>query len=264
MNCFFKVILISLAIVCSQFSFSQESGSVSSANYKSIEPLYFNFDVTVTTKGISTLPNMTLGKPALIFDMEFRKRKLSFEPQFRFALTGRPWSFQFWWRYKAVESEKFHLDLGARPGFNFKSKTVTVDNLTYDGIIAQRNLGVEFIPTYYITDNISLITHYLYLYGLDKNMSKHTNFVSLQTEFSNITVSKDINMEISPQIYYLRMDTRDGVYYGSSLKLTKKDFPLSISSLFNKELKSNLSGSHDFLWNVSLIYSLKKQFTKQE
>lgn len=264
MNCFFKVILISIGIFCFQNSFSQESESVSSGNYKSIEPVYFNLDVTVTTKGISTLPNMTLGKPALVFDLEFRKRKLSFEPMFRFALTGRPWSFQFWWRYKAIESEKFHMNFGARPGFNFKSKTVTVDNLTYDGIIVQRNLGGEFIPTYYITDNISLVAHYLFLYGLDKNMSKQTNFISLRSNLSNIPISNDFYLKISPQIYYLRMDTRDGVYYGSTLNLTKKDFPLSISSLFNKELKSNLSGSHDFLWNVSLIYSLNKQFTKQK
>lgn len=262
MKYFLKVILISLGIVLSQFSFSQESKTLSSENYKSELPLSFDFDVTATTKGISTLPNMTLGKPAIVFDMMFIRKKLSFEPQFRFAMSGRPWAFQFWWRYNAIETSKFKLNIGARPSFNFKSKTVTTDNMTYDGIIVQRNLGIEVIPSFKITDIISISSHYIYLYGLDPNMAKHTNFVSFQPVFSNIPISNDIRLKISPQIYYLRMDRRDGVYYGSTFSLTKKDFPLTLSSLVNKELKSNLTGSFDFLWNVSLTYSLNKQYIK--
>jgi hypothetical protein len=57
------------------FSFSQ--------NYDSTRvPAHFGGAVTLTTKGISIIPNLTLGKPAVIFDMS-AGRKLSFEPQFR-------------------------------------------------------------------------------------------------------------------------------------------------------------------------------------
>jgi hypothetical protein len=58
-------------------------------------PNNFSGAVTVTTKGISTVPNLTLGKPAAIFDLSMGKRNLTFEPQLRFALEGRPWSFLF-------------------------------------------------------------------------------------------------------------------------------------------------------------------------
>ena len=64
--------------------------------------------VTIQSKGISTIPNLTLGKPAAIFDMKLG-RKLTFEPQFRFALDGKPWAMVFWWRYYATFSNKFKM-----------------------------------------------------------------------------------------------------------------------------------------------------------
>lgn len=264
MKFFIKIVLISIFVFFAQFSFSQNSDSIFLEKDKAITPVYFETEITVTTKGISTLPNLTLGKPAAIFDLVLGKGNISFEPQFRFALlTGKPWAFQFWWRYNAIQSEKFRLNVGARPSFNFKTKTVTLNNITSDEITVQRNLGGELVPVYYLTKNISLESRYLFLYGIDKNMTKHTNFISLRTYFSNIFITEDIRFRISPQIYYLKMDAKDGFYFGSSLDLMKKNFPLSLSSMFNKEIKSNLDGGHDFLWNVSLIYSFSKQFVEK-
>ena len=54
----------------------------------------FGGAVTVQTKGISTIPNLTLGKPAAIFDMKVG-RKLTFEPQFRFALDWKTVGYRF-------------------------------------------------------------------------------------------------------------------------------------------------------------------------
>jgi hypothetical protein len=62
--------------------------------------------VTVTTKGISTILNLTLGKPAAIFDMVAGKGKLCFEPQFRFALEGKPWCLLKQSRYKVPGTRK--------------------------------------------------------------------------------------------------------------------------------------------------------------
>ena len=58
--------------------------------------------VAVTQNGFSILPMFTLGKPAAIFDLSVGSDRIAFEPQFRFSLEGRPWSFIFWFRYKAV------------------------------------------------------------------------------------------------------------------------------------------------------------------
>jgi hypothetical protein len=53
-------------------------------------PSHFNGAITVTNNGISFIPTFSLGKPAVIFDFSVGQR-LSFDPQLRFALEGKPW-----------------------------------------------------------------------------------------------------------------------------------------------------------------------------
>ncbi len=99
------VILFSLL---TQNSFSQSTDST--------KRLYqIKGAVTVTNKGVSLIPTFTLGKPAVIFDLSMGKKRLYFEPQLRFALGGKPWSFLFWWRYKLVNNSKFAFTLGVHP-----------------------------------------------------------------------------------------------------------------------------------------------------
>ena len=74
---------------------------------------HFQSTITLTSKGISTIPSFTLGKPALMFDLSMGKGKLSFDPLFRFALEGKPWTFVFWFRYNnLIDKEKFNLTIG--------------------------------------------------------------------------------------------------------------------------------------------------------
>lgn len=54
---------------------------------------YFHADLSVTNNGFSIVPAFTLGDPAAFLDMRMGNKRLSFEPQFRYALEGRPWSF---------------------------------------------------------------------------------------------------------------------------------------------------------------------------
>lgn len=77
--------------------------------------------VTVTNNGISFIPTFSLGKPAAIFDLNMGKKRLGFEPQFRFSLEGKPWSFLFWWRYKLIKTNKVSVTLGAHPALSFKT-----------------------------------------------------------------------------------------------------------------------------------------------
>src|SRR5512145_2413940 len=85
----------------------------------------FGGAVTIQSKGISTIPNLTLGTPAAVFDMKVG-RKLTFEPQFRFSLEGKPWAIVFWWRYNASLSSKFRLIASVNHSLSFKSITDTV------------------------------------------------------------------------------------------------------------------------------------------
>jgi len=107
--------IFSFVFFLSSFLFAQtEKNSISKVNN-------FTAVVTVQNKGISTIPNLTLGKPAVIFDMKLG-RKLSFEPQFRFSLEdGKPWAMVLWWRYYGSVSERFKLTYHANYSLSFKT-----------------------------------------------------------------------------------------------------------------------------------------------
>jgi hypothetical protein len=62
-----------LCPLCLNVSFLQTANSIKVSGH-------FGGAVTITTKGISTIPNLTLGKPAAIFDLSVGRR-LSFEIQ---------------------------------------------------------------------------------------------------------------------------------------------------------------------------------------
>src|SRR6478736_3950011 len=116
-----STILITIVFVTlSHLSFSQQADST--------KPVFhFGGAALVTNNGISLIPTFSLGKPAVIFDIYMAKRKLSFEPEFRFSLEGKPWAFLFWWRYKLVEGEKFKFNIGAHPAMNFRIVTAEVN-----------------------------------------------------------------------------------------------------------------------------------------
>lgn len=218
--------------------------------------------LSITTKGISTIPNLTLGKPAAIFDMSVGKR-FSFEPQFRFALEGKPWTFLFWWRYKLVQTEKIRFNIGAHPALSFKTKTSIVDGVAKENMMVYRYLAGELSPVYLLSKNVSVGTYYLYSRGIEKGITKNTNLIALRSNFSNIKISDQFFMGFYPQIYYLKMDEREGFYFNSSLTLGKKIFPVSLSAMVNKRLKSNISADNDFIWNVSLRYSFNKEYVEK-
>lgn len=56
--------------------------------------------LTVTNNGFAIVPAFSLGKPAFLFDLSIANKRFSFEPQFRYSLKGKPWSFNFNCKYK--------------------------------------------------------------------------------------------------------------------------------------------------------------------
>ncbi|WP_238804110.1 hypothetical protein [Emticicia aquatica] len=209
---------------------------------------------TATNNGISVIPTFMLGKPATIFDLTIRKKRFSFEPQFRFAIQDfKPWSFIFWLRYKLVDNKKLKIGVGAHPSTVFGNTAATVNGVAKDLITVRRFWASEISPTYLLSKNVSVGIYYLYSRGL-ADATKNTNFVALSGNFSNIKIANDISLRVSPQIYYLQMDTNHGYYVTSAFTLTKKKLPLAIQSIVNKKIQSTIP-SKDFVWNVSLIYS---------
>ena len=216
----------------------------------------YNFGgaVTVQSKGISTIPNLTLGKPAMIFDMSVG-RKLTFEPQFRFSLEGKPWAMVFWWRYKIFTGDKFKIDARANYSLAFKTITDTSSGKSQDFIRTTRYLAGALSPNFQINRYLGVGMYLFYTKGLEKYITQNTYMVSFRPSISNIPITKNIVARFGPEIYYLIMDDKDGVYLNTTLLISKKNFPLSISALANRSLKTDIPANYDFLWNVGVVYS---------
>jgi hypothetical protein len=220
----------------------------------------FTGAVTIQSKGISTIPNLTLGKPAAVFDMKLG-RKLTFEPQFRFSLEGKPWAMVFWWRYYGSISNKFKVTLHANHSLSYKSITSFTSSGTSQEIIrTTRYLAGAIAPNYQVDKYIGVGMYLFYTRGIEKYITRNTYMVSFRPSISNIPVTKNIVARFGPEIYYLKMDDKDGMYLNTTFLISKKNFPLSVSALINKPLKSNIPSEYDFLWNVGLIYAFNKEY----
>ena len=213
------------------------------------------------TKGISTIPNLTLGKPAFTFDLMVG-RKLSFEPQFRFSATGKPWALVLWWRYKAVSTNKFRLNLSTNYSFSYKTVTAITAVEPQELIRTTRYLVAAASPEYIVNKYFSLGTYLFYNHGIEKFITRNTIMLSFRPSISNIPITKNITARLSPEIYHLSMDDNEGVFFNARLAVNKKNFPVSLSAIINKPIESNIPSEYDLLWNVGLGYTFSNKYIK--
>lgn len=238
----------------SQNLFAQNEDSSTAKVYN------FTAAVTIQSKGISTIPNLTLGKPAIVFDLKLG-RKLTFEPQFRFALDGKPWAMVFWWRYYETISNKFKVTYHTNYSLSYKSITsYTSSGTSQDLIRTTRYLVGAIEPNYRINNHIGVGMYLFYNRGLESFITRNTYMFSFRPTFSNIPITKNVVVVIAPEIYSLIMDKNNGVFFNSRFLISRKNFPLAISGLINKPLKSTIPSEYDFLWNVGLSYTFNKKF----
>jgi hypothetical protein len=236
-------------------------GMVSAQSNNDAATRFFRGTATVTTKGLSTFPNLTLGKPAAILDLSMGGETFRFDPTLRFGLDGKPWTFIFWLRYQAVKNEKFGLRFGAHPAYSFKTITVTQNGNTNNILRTQQYLACEIAPVFNITKSISIGPYYIFSRGIDKEAVQYSNYVTLMANFSSINLSDKTFLRLIAQAYYLKMDKNDGFYVNSTLSLNRRNFPFSVSSTINKVIDSTLPGN-DFLWNINLVYAFGGNYIK--
>jgi len=222
----------------------------------------FGGAVTIQSKGISTIPNLTLGNPAAVFDLKVG-RKLTVEPQFRFSLDGKPWAMVFWWRYYGSIGDKFRVTFHTNYSLSYKSIT----NYTSPGIPQEifrttRYLVGAISPDFQVNKYMCLGMYLFYNCGLETFITRNTYMVSFTPTFSNIPTTKNITGRVAPEISFLKMDNNDGVFFNSRFLISKKNYPLSISGLINKPLKSNIPSEYDFLCNLVLTYTFNNKYMK--
>jgi hypothetical protein len=248
------LLLCMMLLLALQTAFSQADESANKNRFVS-------GTITTTNNGISLLPTFTLGKPAAMFDFAMGNKKLTFEPYLRFALEGKPWNFIFWWRYKVLKTDKFQLGVGAHPALGFRTVTQTINGTTTSVITSQRYLGGEISPNYFIRKNISVGLYYLHSYGAEETSTRNTDFITINCNFSNLRLTDRYFLKFHPQLYYLKMDQRHGYYATAAITLARKNSPLAVQSILNKAIDSSIITKSDFVWNVSLLYSFRKNFS---
>lgn len=210
--------------------------------------------ISLTHNGIALVPSFSLGEPAMLVDLKFRKGRFSFEPDMRFALEGKPWSMLFWFRYQAVEKKRFTLRTGIHPALNFRTVNVIRNGAAENILEARRYLAGELVPNYRISDRWSVGMYYLHGRGFDEG-TKQVNFLVLNTSFTNVPISENYYFNFTPQVYYLTQDDSRGYYTAGFLTLAKKNFPLSITAIVNKAFDTEIVPEDDFIWTVLLNYS---------
>jgi hypothetical protein len=62
---------------------------------------------------------------------------------------------------------------------------------------------------------------------------------------------------LTPAVYYLYLDKKEGSYFTANGTLSHKKSPFSLQSTINQTLKTKITGGKDFLWNLALIYNIK-------
>ena len=220
------------------------------------EAVHLSGAIGITNNGISLVPNFSLEQPAAIFNLNLYKGKFSFEPELTFSLQElRPWYQIYWLRYRVIDKGRFRLRAGAHPGFNFIN---VMDMAGDESIQVERYLTGELVPSYQLTNKIRLGLYYLVARGFDIGTSEPLHFLTLNAYFNNLRISKTLFLEFTPEFYYLSsFDDGEGYYLTSLFKLSKIDFPLSLSSRINAAISTEIDGS-DFLWNLTLTYSFRK------
>ncbi len=256
------VILSVICLFIFEWSIAQHSDTTKKPIDSIINEYHFSGSVSATNNGISFIPTFSLGKPAVIFNLSAGGKKLSFDPEMRFSMEGKPWSFLLWWRYKLVNDNRFRITLGAHPGFAFKTIESSSNGVNTSTIQVQRYLAGEFSPNYLLTKNTSIGMYYLFSHGVDYGTINKTHFLTLNMNMTNIKLSNEFYAKITPQLYFLQMDTKSGYYVTSSLTISKKNCPITISALGNKVINTQITTSPNFVWNASLAYSFNNKLKK--
>jgi hypothetical protein len=77
---------------------------------------------------------------------------------------------------------------------------------------------------------------------------------------SNIKLGGGTSLQFTPQVYYLKLDKEDGIFYTHTVSISKKDLPFLLQSTINKNIKTNITGGDRFQWNISLFYSFNRKY----
>jgi hypothetical protein len=218
----------------------------------------FSGSLGITNNGFSIVPSFSLNQPAIAVLLSWKKSKFSIDPDVRLTFDGRKGSILLWFRYHAIEGEKFRLRVGAHPALNFQLREITSNGVPSEITQMRRFVAWEFNPSYQITKKWGIGFYYLQGNGMQKDGPQTTHFVNLNTAISKINMGKNIRLTLLPAVYFLYLDGFTGNYFTATGILAHTKLPLTLQSSINKTFDSSLPNNKDFIWNVQVNYNFRK------
>ena len=125
-----------------------------------------------------------------------------------------------------------------------------------------RVIPFELSPNYVFNKYFSVSLFYLYAKGISDDAIKNSHFINLRPVISNVKLSKNILFRVNPQLFFLKLDDKEGYYFASNMSIYSPKIPFSIASTINKPLKTTIAGKK-FDWNISLAYNFSKTYIRQ-
>lgn len=240
----------------SQNSFAQKTDSTKNQ-------LSINGSLSVTNNGFSFIPAFTLDKPAGVALITIAKNRWSFQSQTRYALNGRPWSIAMVTRYKIIDKPKATVTIGAYfPALSFFESKVIENGIEKELLQSQQSVSPEINASFPIAKHLMVGATYLYNRGMGGVPPVNGHFGGLWAALFNLKISKTVRFGIDTQLFYLNLDGLQGTYSAWNFTISKKDFPITLSSMMFKTIKSNIGGK-DSNWNLSLNYKFGTSFIKK-
>ncbi len=239
--------LIFSLIIFSNIAKSQEKDSLHLP-----EPLKATANININNNGISLFPNLSFGKPATVINLSVGKKGLFFEPELRWGLNGKPWSYIFWLRVRPKRTTHFGYHFGAHPSYIIRESTITINGIDEKRYISQRYFAVEVVPVWYKSSKFAMAFHVLASKSLDPNYGiQRSKYISLQPRWPHISLSKKYYLSFFPQVFHLILDDKSGNYYSHLVSFNKNNSPIGLTSVFTYKINSTIPGDN-VVWNVGL------------
>ena len=220
--------------------------------------MHFSGSLGITNNGFSIIPSFSFDQSAAIILLSWKKQQLSIDPEFRVTPSGKKGSILLWFRYHAIQGKRFSLRVGAHPAVNWFPSTITQNGRSEEMIRLRRFLAWELAPSYRVAKNWSASLYYLQGNGMQQSGPQTTHFVNLNTTVSNIPVSASLYLTVTPAVYYLYLDGKDGKFFTATASLGSTNHPFVFQGAINQEISSNIPGTKAFMWNVGVAYIFRK------
>ena len=211
--------------------------------------------IILTSNGISQIPAYSLDKPAISAFFYLKIKRFSYEPDINYGIDGRPWGMGNSFMYLIIDKKKLKLKSGGALGLAFSYPDVLQGGTVVKQNKAERYLIVKIIPQYLFSERSSLSFIYWNAHNLEKESIKLINYLSAVVSIVNVPVGKKMYCSLFPQVFYLKVDGQDGLFFSPTVGFGIKNFPMSLSSQINTTITTNMNPDPGFKWNVALNYN---------